>query len=595
MSGVPALISVVITSFNYLQYITKAIDSVLAQTYPRLEIVVVDNCSTDGTVPALRERYAGESRVSVHQNETNIGEIKNSSRGFELTTGEFVLWLSADDWLLPRHLERLHAAFARTPEIDVVYSSAYFANKEGRLVSQRQLNGSLPFDYVDARDELIEMLTNDCPLCWPAALFRRATFIELGLFDPEGPHAADWEMQVRIAIAGKRFAYLHDASCVVRRHPGQQTNMAYVSSGRIVDDFVKILEKYVDDPRIERLRGREAGTVRLLDWLIGQSAAVRSNAPLPPAIAARADSVRERLNDRAATYEPARVRDRTISVIVTGTTAPQLVARAMASVASQSHPNWEIVFLDRLPFSLEEWLRGEPVNARVSYARSSPGVGPARARNLSLRLARGEYVTFLDENNVYAPQHLENLVSAIEQTGTSVAATGAVNVLELADPRMLDFRELHRMAVHRMAGDPPEISLLAPALPLDAVMLYRHVLDRGAAAFDEQLAAFEDYEYVLRLEHTVPTAFTPTATVEVRARLGGFAQRLPHYLPALDQIYASFPVAPALAMQRAAHRAALELAVARVIAEPMDVDATLQLMTVMAGRGVLPAVPSGGA
>src|SRR5579871_3452587 len=102
------LISVIITSYNYLQYITTAIDSALAQTYPNVEIVVTDNCSTDGTVPALRQRYAAEPRVRIFENERNLGELANSNLGLERSGGEFVTWLSADDWFYPHHLERLH-------------------------------------------------------------------------------------------------------------------------------------------------------------------------------------------------------------------------------------------------------------------------------------------------------------------------------------------------------------------------------------------------------------------------------------------------------------------------------------------------------
>jgi len=600
------LISVIITSYNYLRFITTAIDSALAQTYPNLEVVVVDNRSTDGTFPALLERYGNDPRVRLHQNETNLGEIVNSNRGFELSRGAFVNWLSADDWMLPRHLERLHAAFERDPQLDVVHSGTYCADETGLVFRVRDLIGQLPFDYVDARDELLDMLLTNCPLCYPSALWRRSVFEDVGLEDPDGGiHATDWELQVRIALAGKRFAFLAEPSCVVRLHPGQATGQTYVASGKNLNDFVGILEKYVDHPAFaERTRGREGGIGSNLGMLVKVTELFHGgDDPISAGMRGRVASLRSCLGDRAGVYEPAKVRDRLVSVILPASQLPQLAARAIDSIAGQTHGNWEIVVVDHGLTARGELLRSHTAWERMSYVRAPPGVTAGTARNYALRMARGEYLAFLDEDNTFAPEHLATLAAAIAREGTSLAAAGARIIVESADEDLHDIRALVEFRAHRQAADDKELSAIAPALPLNAVMFYRHLLDRtgttdeenlNPAKFDETLPLFADYEYLLRLEGIAPIAFASAVTLDVHIRLdSSFLSYVQRYLPALDRVYAKQPAPPALAAKRSAHRAAVQHAVAAVAGKGVAAREVAELTAVLMGRSVVPIPPSG--
>ena len=589
MSAQP-LISVIITSYNYRHFIARAIDSVRAQTYPNLEIVIVDNCSTDGTVAAIEEQYRADPRVRVFVNERNVGELENSNRGFAHSTGAFVLWLSADDWLLPHHIERLYAVFEREPQLDVVHSGAYFADAQERVHSLRRMAGQLPFDYVDARDEALDMFLTNCPLCWPTALFRRSVFIDVGPEDIDGPHASDWEMQIRIALAGKRFAYLSDPSTVLRMHGGQGTGKDYVTSGRNARDFIEILERFIDHPAIERIRGREGGVATFLDNFLEQTKLLAGSDPFSPEIYARAAALRNTLRSRAADYQPAKVREQRVSVIVSKAASPQLVARSIASVGAQTHPNWEIVFLDHGPFPLAELLRLGPFGERITCVRTPVAYDPGRARNLAMRLARGEYLAFVDAGDRFAPDHLATLAATIERTGASVAATGARCIIENADAAMADFTTLGEIRIYRTPSDPPPLGAVAPALPLGALLMYRHVLDR-VGVFDEQLTALDDFDYVMRLEAHAPVAMAAPVTLDVHVNAtlkGPIGDSLGSYVALLDRVFAANPASPTVGALRARHRAAVENAIKRVFTPPIGIAEITSLLATMAGRAVVP-------
>lgn len=585
------LISVMIPSYNYLHYITHAIDSVCRQTYPNVEIIVSDNRSSDGTVPTLRERYAADPRVRVYENETNVGMIANFNVAFARARGAFVLWLSADDWLLPRHLERLAAVFAREPQIDVVYSDALFADKDGRIFGKRSLPGQFPVDYVDARDELVEMLTAVCPLCWPTALFRRELFEELGLFDVDGPFAGDWDLQVRFALAGKRFAYLHEPSTVVRLHDSQLTGAGYHASGENTMDFVSIVERYVDHPGMARMRGREAGVATLLDALVTQSKAMHGSDPFTEADHARIARLMETLLERNARYEPALARTWLVSVMIVARGPVQALLRAIDSVVAQTYANWELVIVDQNRIPLREILQSHPAWSRMKYVRIEPDRLPGVARNLATRMAAGELFAYLSDEHRFAPDHLETLVGTIVRTGAEAVASSSRLVIEQIAPNGSHYDELGTADnLFRDASDLPELGLIADSLPLGSVLHYRRIRQR-AGHFNETLPILEDFDYLVRVEKTARLGFSGRLTHDVHVSLGlagnALATRLGAYLSVLDFVYASYPD-DKLAGYRTRHRAAVADVVETIGSRVGTLQHVADTIATLAGRVAMP-------
>ena len=100
------LVSVVIPVYNREKYIGKALKSAVSQTYPYLEIIVVDNKSTDATWEILNDWRKQDPRIRIYQNETNIGPVLNWKKGFELARGKYVKILWSDDWMADDFVER---------------------------------------------------------------------------------------------------------------------------------------------------------------------------------------------------------------------------------------------------------------------------------------------------------------------------------------------------------------------------------------------------------------------------------------------------------------------------------------------------------
>ena len=128
---IPGLVSIVMPVYNGEQYLRQAIDSVLAQSYPQWELVVVDDGSSDGTSTII-ESYTDERIRYTYQE--NRGQAAALNRGLELSCGEFTTTLDADDWLAPNSLQDRVAHLQAHSEYGVAYGDGVYCNAAGEAV-----------------------------------------------------------------------------------------------------------------------------------------------------------------------------------------------------------------------------------------------------------------------------------------------------------------------------------------------------------------------------------------------------------------------------------------------------------------------------
>ncbi len=128
------LFSVLVASYNNERYIIQAIQSIFAQTYKNWEIIIVDDCSTDGSLKLL-EQYQGLANIKIEKNDKNYGCGYTKRRCVQLATGELCGFLDPDDELLPDALEAMVAAHAKHPECSLIGSLCYICDAKLRPIS----------------------------------------------------------------------------------------------------------------------------------------------------------------------------------------------------------------------------------------------------------------------------------------------------------------------------------------------------------------------------------------------------------------------------------------------------------------------------
>jgi glycosyltransferase involved in cell wall biosynthesis len=159
-------VTFVVPTYNYARFVGQAVDSLLAQTFRAIEVIVIDDASTDGT-PEVLAGYAGDPRVRVIRHGTNTGHITTYNEGIAAARGEFVGLLSADDLCLDRDAVRRQVAlFDSDPEIGFVYPAQAYVDESGKLV---HVAAPWPDDHVsDGLEELGHLIyTNYVPASGP--------------------------------------------------------------------------------------------------------------------------------------------------------------------------------------------------------------------------------------------------------------------------------------------------------------------------------------------------------------------------------------------------------------------------------------------
>lgn len=233
------LVSVIIPTFNRRQWIGECLDSVMNQTYPNVEIIVVDDASSDGTAEWIgsQPQYA---KVKVHVQPQNGGASVARNTGIEISGGEFIAFIDSDDLLLPKHCETAVRTFQKYPKLGLFCCDSTMIDADANVL----------FDGKTWNQTLSEIKkypikTGIRPLadvfmflnCFPGFTLRREVFENLGGFVQEIFPADDCDLMLRVAGSRYEVFYFHEPLCLRREHDGQ-------CSG--VENSVKTCQKLIE-------------------------------------------------------------------------------------------------------------------------------------------------------------------------------------------------------------------------------------------------------------------------------------------------------------------------------------------------------------
>jgi glycosyltransferase involved in cell wall biosynthesis len=215
------LVTVVTVTFNSAGTIDRTIDSITAQSYPKIQYVVIDGVSTDGTVDRLRSRNGD---VDLWISEPDLGISDAFNKGIALAAGEYVALVNADDWLDPDHLS-LAARALQNSEADFVF---------GDLVLHPD-DREPPYTLLGDRNYARGISYSMPQINHPTIVCRRRVYEDHGLFDLSLRTAMDYEWLLRGHTRGVRGAYV--AGMVSHMSMGGTSHVDYSRGFREVRDI----------------------------------------------------------------------------------------------------------------------------------------------------------------------------------------------------------------------------------------------------------------------------------------------------------------------------------------------------------------------
>ncbi len=248
------LVSVIIPNYNYACYLPQAIDSVLAQTYAPVEIIVVDDGSRDDSLAVLKS-YGARLRWVTQPNQ---GVAAARNHGARLSQGSYLAFLDADDYWLPAKLERQLERFLQNPELGLVYCGVAEFNESGTVsLRQEGAEGGV----------LQELLLLRRPAFFGGGsgfVTPRALFEEAGGFDEHLSTSADWDLALRLA-ARRPFGFVSEILLKYRLH---NSNM-HANVGVMERDMMLVYAKAFEQAPAEVRALRRASYGRLHMVLAG--------------------------------------------------------------------------------------------------------------------------------------------------------------------------------------------------------------------------------------------------------------------------------------------------------------------------------------
>ncbi len=203
------LVSVVTPSFNQARFLEATIQSVLSQNYPRLEYIIVDGGSQDGSVEIIKHH---ENKLTWWVSESDKGQTDALNKGFAHATGDIFAWLNSDDTYEPDTLRKAAQLMQENPQIGLIYGGANYINEAGRMIGRFP---AAQTDYGRLRQGYVHIPQQ-------ASFFRGALWRTLGPLDRSYYFAMDYDLWLRIA-AKAQVKYIPQTWANFRLHSAGKT------------------------------------------------------------------------------------------------------------------------------------------------------------------------------------------------------------------------------------------------------------------------------------------------------------------------------------------------------------------------------------
>lgn len=232
------VITFIMAAYNAASTIASAIDSLVGQTSPHWRLLVVDDGSKDDTARIAGEYAGRDSRITV-VTQPNGGASAARNTGFSMVETSHVGFLDADDLVDPTYVDRMLDAFTRQPTPDVAYCQYRRFSPDGQMLNI--------VDVPDLERDPVHTYAGECVTVIHGIVFRRSLLDEVGTFDPALRTCEDWDLWMRFARNGARFAYVPACLAFYRQSPGSLTR----GVERLIRDTYTVFERFRSrDPRV---------------------------------------------------------------------------------------------------------------------------------------------------------------------------------------------------------------------------------------------------------------------------------------------------------------------------------------------------------
>lgn len=464
-------VSIVIPVYNGEKFVEEALKSAVNQTYKNLEILVIDDGSTDKT-EAIVKKFGDKVRYIKKKN----GGVSSAlNLALKEMTGEYFSWLSHDDTYEKNKVER-EIVFLREEgylgKDVIVFSDYYLIDKKGKLISESKKNH---LETVNKPEyDLLKGHINGLSLLIP-----KKAFDEFGEFDTEKVCTQDYEMWRKMA---RKYKLVHIPECLVstRWHSKQvtNTNPKVLTEGN--EFYISLIEE-VPKKRMIELEGSEYCFMEELADFYANS--VYEGAE---------KYCRKRMAEILKEAEKEVKKGiKKVSVIIPFYNRADVLERAIKSVKGQSYNNYEIILVDDGSSddisTIEKQIKNDK---KIKLIKNKKNMGASYSRNCGIKEATGDYIVFLDSDDEFVKEKLSIQLQYMIASGAKISHTSYIRD-KGGDEILIDSGVDHGHCERKM--------IYSCGIATPTVMIDRKWLLSKGALFDEHIVIGEDTCFWLTL------------------------------------------------------------------------------------------------
>lgn len=462
-------VSVVVTCYNLAQYLGDAVESVVNQTFQDWECIIVDDGSTDDTKQVafdLISRYPTRRIVYLHKKNEGVAKARNY--GNQHSKGKYILPLDADDMLHPTFLEKTVRILDEYPYFFIVYTDLQEFGERNNLVQAKNWDPlTLPYQ-------------NHLNYC---SLMRREVWEEVGGYNPNMVLGyEDWDFWIGSVQKGFTGTRIPEPLFLYRIRNASRQTTAVKKDIEIKSQIVLNHPNFYSENHIiwakEVLKGNNdarniPNQLEIIPWIIPDEFVQKFKKPQT---------------------KPINSTQPLVSIITITYNRPKFLLRAIQSVLHQTYKNFELIVINNA---------GEDVSniinlfndQRIRYIVNKEN-SVEKGRDIGIDNARGKYIAFLDDDDIFYPNHLQTLVDLLEHNPEyKVVYSDALrtNMNKAGDFYQIESREL----VYSSDFDKTKL-LFGNYIPLNCLLFEANAL-KSVGYFSDSPSALEDWDLLIRI------------------------------------------------------------------------------------------------
>ncbi|MGB3532292.1 MAG: glycosyltransferase [Microcoleaceae cyanobacterium] len=503
-------VSVIIPAYNGDRYITEAVESILTQSYPNFEVIVVDDGSTDNTQQVLQP-YISQIR---YLSQANLGVAAARNRGIEAASGKYIALLDQDDCFLPGKLAAQVEVFEANPTVALVNSGWRLIEAEGNPISEIKPWRNLP-------QLTLETWLTRTPILPSAMMFQREAWQTVGGFDSRFDGVDDVEFVWRLAMAGYEAMWLPQITVHYRQHSQTVSEQKAVKRA---DLFIAAQNHFFSQPNLpqEVYQLEAVSRYEGYTWMgwhlyhtrhfpVMANYLLNSLSYSPYTVAITITDWLQRFTGYCQSYGyqfeidsfrslpqwqyliqqilPGKLPR--VSIIIPAYNCEKYIERAVKSVLEQTYKNYEVIVVD--DGSTDNTRNILKLYDDVIQYHYQNNQGAAIARNYGCQIAQGELLAFLDADDFFLPNKLEEQIAVFDanstidlvQSGWIIVDKNGEGLTDVTPWKVAPELNLETWVLHKCVRP--------------SALILRKIWWKKVGGFDHRYPPTEDLDFVLKL------------------------------------------------------------------------------------------------